>query len=104
MDRVPEYFRKAFSTIHERLMTEKAYNCHLSGSTVCAILFDGLHVYCANAGDSRAVLYSTSNNKNQSPNIPFIATELSMDHKPNLPKERSRIEKTGGRVNPIIGH
>lgn len=29
-----------------------------SGSTVTAVLFDSLRIYCANAGDSRAVLYT----------------------------------------------
>ena len=92
MDRVPEYFRLAFANVHERLLSNRTYDCHLSGSTVCAILFDGLHVWCANAGDSRAVLYSTPNNKNQIHLHPFKATELSEDHKPDLPKERNRIE------------
>ena len=26
-----------------------------SGSTVCTVLFNGTKVYCANAGDSRAI-------------------------------------------------
>ena len=104
--RVPEYFRTAFSNIHERLLNEKTYNCHLSGSTVCAVLFDGLHVYCANAGDSRAVLYSRT--KGAAKNQPIVgklfnATELSEDHKPDLAKERARVEREGGRVHPIVG-
>jgi hypothetical protein len=28
---------------------------HFSGSTVCTVLFNGTKVYCANAGDSRAI-------------------------------------------------
>ena len=27
----------------------------ISGSTVCTVLFNGTKVYCANAGDSRAI-------------------------------------------------
>ncbi len=44
-------------------------------------------VYCANAGDSRCVL---SNNG--------TAIEMSIDHKPDMPSEKSRIERAGGFV------
>jgi len=30
-------------------------------------------------------------------------TPLSEDHKPDLPKEQDRVEKCGGRVEPILG-
>ena len=59
------YFNEAFKIVHERLMTKKTYDTHLSGSTVCAVLFDGVNLYCSNAGDSRAVLYSNDQEKNQ---------------------------------------
>lgn len=45
----------------------------------------------ANAGDSRAVLALKKGDKYQ-------AVELSVDHKPELPEERQRIEKAGGFV------
>jgi serine/threonine protein phosphatase PrpC len=48
-------------------------------------------IYVANAGDSRAVLAKKSGEK-------FNAIELSVDHKPELPEERKRIEKAGGFV------
>ena len=41
----------------------------------------------ANAGDSRCVLCRGS-----------TAVDLSVDHKPEDPVERSRIEKAGGKV------
>lgn len=44
-------------------------------------------IYCANAGDSRTVMAEYGN-----------ATDLSKDHKPDLPEERSRIIKAGGEV------
>ena len=62
-----------------------------------AVLFDSLRIYCANAGDSRAVLYT------QGKKGGLKVTPLSEDHKPSLPKEKARVEKMNGRVNPIIG-
>ena len=54
------------------------------------------HVYVANAGDARAVI----SEKGQ-------AIEMSMDHKPNLPSEKSRVLAAGhiveeDRVDGII--
>ena len=56
-ERIPRYFRESFQSVHEGLY-KKTYDINLSGSTVTAVLFDGYRVYCANAGDSRAVLYT----------------------------------------------
>ena len=47
-------------------------------------------VAVANAGDSRAILCRGG-----------LAVELSHDHKPESPRERSRIEKAGGKVTAI---
>merc|ERR1711924_228583 len=44
-------------------------------------------ILCANCGDSRAVLCRGG-----------LAVDLSGDHKPNDPQERSRIEAAGGAV------
>lgn len=54
-------------------------------SVVCLLTND--QIYCANAGDSRAVL---SRNKK--------AIELSEDHKPDNAGEEARIKKAGGFV------
>ena len=32
-----------------------------SGSTVCTVLFNGTKIYCANAGDSRAIKVAINN-------------------------------------------
>ena len=60
------------------------------------VLITKTHIYCANAGDSRGVLSQKK-----------IALDLSIDHKPDLPSERSRVLKAGhivddGRVDGII--
>jgi len=54
-------------------------------------------VYCANAGDSRAVLYT------QGKKGGIKITPLSIDHKPSLPKEKARVLASKGRVEPIMG-
>ena len=57
------------------------------GCTACVALVTPHEIHVANAGDSRCVLAR----KNQ-------AIEMSTDHKPELPGEKSRIEKAGGFV------
>eukprot|EP01016_Furgasonia_blochmanni_P050341 TRINITY_DN776_c0_g2_i2.p1 TRINITY_DN776_c0_g2~~TRINITY_DN776_c0_g2_i2.p1 ORF type:complete len:337 (+),score=100.29 TRINITY_DN776_c0_g2_i2:71-1081(+) len=59
-----------------------------AGCTANVVLIAKNIVYCANAGDSRAVLCS----KGQ-------AVELSNDHKPELDKERDRVVKAGGYIS-----
>ena len=67
-----------------------------AGCTANVVLVTPTHCYCANAGDSRCV----ASKKGQ-------ALELSEDHKPDLPTERSRVIQAGhsveeGRVDGII--
>lgn len=45
-------------------------------------------IYCANAGDARAVMANSGK-----------AQGLSFDHKPTNPTERSRIQKAGSFIN-----
>lgn len=54
------------------------------------------HIYCANAGDARGVLCEKGK-----------SLDLSKDHKPDLPQERSRVIAAGhhveeGRVDGVI--
>ena len=51
-----------------------------TGTTSCVVLITDTHIYCANAGDSRAVLNNADN-----------AVALSEDHKPDNPEEIKRI-------------
>ena len=58
-----------------------------AGCTATVVLVTPMELYCANAGDSRSVMCERGQ-----------AVELSYDHKPDLPSERSRIVKAGGEV------
>jgi len=62
-----------------------AADCVGCTAVVCLVRRDALIV--ANAGDSRAVLSRSRQ-----------AVPLTTDHKPNLPEERGRIQRAGGRV------
>lgn len=59
----------------------------VGGSTCIALLLRGNRVYCANCGDSRAVLSRQG-----------VAEALSVDHKPTMESEWSRIVAAGGWV------
>eukprot|EP01071_Lankesteria_metandrocarpae_P012526 Lankesteria_metandrocarpae@DN6005_c0_g1_i1.p1 len=56
-----------------------------AGCTALVVLIDNNRLVIANAGDSRCVLCRGS-----------TAIDLSLDHKPHLPSERSRIYSAGG--------
>merc|ERR1719401_2792735 len=52
-------------------------------------------LYVAHVGDSRVVL---AKQVPQGQENVWVATDLTVDHKPDLPEERARIEKNGGVV------
>jgi protein phosphatase 1B len=58
-----------------------------SGSTGIAVLVTPTHIFCANVGDSRAILVRSRQ-----------AIGLSEDHKPYNPAEEARILAAGGTV------
>jgi len=64
-----------------------------SGTTATVVLITPDWIVCANAGDSRAVLYTCNNNGSAT-----SCTPLSVDHTPDLPAERERIERANGTV------
>jgi serine/threonine protein phosphatase PrpC len=65
-----------------------------TGCTACQAIITPTEIIISNAGDSRAVVGLKTNN----PKI-FKAQALSIDHKPNMPAEKLRIEQAGGFVS-----
>ncbi len=59
-----------------------------AGCTANVVLITRDRVYCANSGDSRAVMCEDGN-----------TVELSHDHKPDNEGEKARIEKASGFVS-----
>lgn len=94
---------RAMSISASRLNKEigsKDFDTNFSGSTFISILFRGKKLWCANVGDSRALLgrqlpekISSKGNSNH-----WMSIALSRDHKPNESDESSRILSHGGRV------
>ncbi|BAM40665.1 uncharacterized protein TOT_020000919 [Theileria orientalis strain Shintoku] len=73
---------------------------NLNGSTLNLLFLMGpddygrLKLIAANVGDSRAILCMRDGER-------YVAKDLTLDHKPNLKKERERIVKGGGSVERI---
>mmetsp|Transcript_57714 Transcript_57714/g.137332 ORF Transcript_57714/g.137332 Transcript_57714/m.137332 type:complete len:389 (+) Transcript_57714:133-1299(+) len=87
----------AFHTCQQELMTEKNRDFSTSGTT-CTMAHLDLQtdeLTIAHVGDSRAVLA-----RRPSPSSPYATEDLSEDHKPNLEREKARIESADppGRV------
>ncbi|XP_058483996.1 protein phosphatase 1D-like [Solea solea] len=65
-----------------------------SGTTASVIVIRGIHMFVAHVGDSAVVVGVKENDSD----ITLQALELTQDHKPELPKEKERIERLGGSV------
>ena len=89
-----------FSQIDIYLSLQKNFDTYKSGSTCVLIIQIGPKIICANIGDSRAIMVY-SNNQN------LFGTKifpLSLDSKPDLPSELSRIINSGGVVHKKINN
>lgn len=87
----------AFLALNQDLVRKTSIDTSFSGSTAVSVLIRGTSLLCSNIGDSRAVLGKKSA-------LGWRAIPLSVDHKPDLPKERVRIIACGGRVEPFVGN
>jgi len=81
------YLKEAFLKTNERM---KEANIR-GGTTALVALVLGEHLYIANAGDCRAVLFREGK-----------IIRCSTDHKPSLPEEEKRIVSLGGHITTTI--
>ncbi|KAG0456539.1 hypothetical protein HPP92_024327 [Vanilla planifolia] len=87
-----ESFLKAFKTMDKELKLHPNIDCFCSGTTAVTIVKQGQDLVIGNVGDSRAILGTRDDNNN------LIAVQLTVDLKPNLPKEAERIKRYRGRI------
>lgn len=80
-------FFQGFLECDTAMYNDEAIKEQMAGSTAITALIRDKKLYCANAGDSRAIA---------SKNGTLI--QLSHDHKPNNPEEMDRIYNAGGWV------
>ena len=92
LNKINEIIEKTFKKINEKIINDPNIESTFSGSTCCSVIITPSKIYCANVGDSRAIL-----GKKIRENF-YISKEISHDHKPNEKLEKNRILKNGGRV------
>ncbi|KAL1562429.1 putative protein phosphatase 2C 52 [Salvia divinorum] len=87
-----EAFLKAYKSMDKELRSHPNLDCFCSGSTAVSVIKQGQNLFIGNIGDSRAILGSKDSNDS------MVAIQLTVDLKPDLPKEAERIKRCRGRV------
>ena len=87
--------KDAVKNCEEQLFQEEDINAQDSGSTLCMVIQIYKKIICMNIGDSRAIISVSELLREEIKN-------LSIDHKPNLKREKERIIKCGGCVERCV--
>lgn len=85
-------FLKSYKAMDKELKSHPNVDCFCSGSTAVTIVKQGSNLFMANIGDSRAIMGSKDSNDS------LVAIQLTVDLKPDLPREAERIKRCKGRV------
>ncbi|KAH0992443.1 hypothetical protein GBA52_003926 [Prunus armeniaca] len=85
-------FLKAFKVMDKELKLHPRIDCYCSGTTAVTLVKQGQDLVIANVGDSRALLGTRDEDGS------LVAVQLTVDLKPNLPRETERIMRCKGRV------
>lgn len=91
-DNVLNAIREVVAACETQVLRDPSIETDFSGTTfTCAVIRDN-KAWLANVGDSRTTIgYRNKDNG-------ITAVNLTIDHKPDLPAEKARIEAKGGRV------
>ena len=83
-----------------RELVNSQIDCNFSGSTLVTVLIDDKMLWCANVGDSRALMARMLSDNPGETNAGrhWMSIALSRDHKPDDKDESLRIFQNGGRV------
>ncbi|KAE8730320.1 putative protein phosphatase 2C 1 [Hibiscus syriacus] len=87
-----EAFMKSYKAMDKELRSHPKLDCFCSGSTAVTIVKQGPNLFMGYIGDSRAIMGSKDSNGS------MVAIQLTVDLKPDLPREAERIKKCKGRV------
>ena len=89
---ISESLYRTHMSLKEKFKIDTDY----SGSTFCSIFFYSKQIYCANVGDSRAILGTFYFDDNL-----WKTKQLTIDHLPDSPNEQKRIMQFNGRVDRL---
>jgi len=98
---ITNVFTQAFydtdKNVEEKIKKDNIFDKYI-GSTAITLLVTEKILYCANVGDSRAVLATIVENDSSDNNntITLESLRLSTDHKPAKREEAERVRKNGG--------
>ncbi|KAJ8568640.1 hypothetical protein K7X08_028173 [Anisodus acutangulus] len=87
-----EAFLKSYKAMDKELRSHPNLDCFCSGSTAITLVKQGSNLFMGYIGDSRAIMASKDCNDS------MVAVQLTVDLKPDLPKEAERIKRCKGRV------
>ncbi|CAM8941349.1 unnamed protein product [Rhodiola kirilowii] len=87
-----ETFLKSFKSMDKELRSHSSIDSFCSGSTAVTVVKQGSKLFIGNIGDSRAIL-ATKDSSNT-----VVPVQLTVDLKPDLPREAERINRCKGRV------
>lgn len=89
---IKKALQNAFVQSQILLESEKSIDSRTSGTTATVAFKKGHMLHVAHVGDSRAILVC------ESAKGKIFGHPLTVDHKPDIPEERKRIEAAGGAV------
>jgi serine/threonine protein phosphatase PrpC len=96
---VAEAMKETFIKTNSALVTTPIQYM-TSGCTCVSAYMIGTTLHIANCGDSRCVMAIKTDEVDENDNAVVVSHDLSVDHKPDDPAEKERIEAWGGYVCP----